>query len=79
VTIKGSLWSIERYRYRFRNPYKEESLPNAQLQFGEKRILTFPIPKSIREAQIRLVYRLMHRWEGSGAETIHEATVNLAR
>lgn len=79
VTMKGDFWSAKKYLYRFRNPYKEEALPNMQLKFGEKRVLTFPIPKGSREAKIRLVYRFMHRLEGSGFTVIGEQTVPFVR
>ena len=46
-----------RHVYRFRNPYRDEPLPNTQLPSGESHEERIPAPPGTRVAQARLVYR----------------------
>ncbi len=76
VTIKEGWFNKYTYLYRFRNPYKGEEGSNTQLQFGERRRLTYPLPVGKGEVKIELIYRLMFQGEGSDGEVIQERVLS---
>jgi hypothetical protein len=77
VTAHKGMFSVDKHLYRFRNPYKEEGLPNDQLRFGESRTLRFPVAPGSKTAYVRLIYRYMHRMKGGEDYVIQEKTVPL--
>jgi len=79
VTIKSGWFVKETYEHVFRNPYKGENKPNAQLKFNEKRTFTFPLPSGEGEAHIRLVYKLMPKGQGSAEKEIKKITIGFKK